>query len=161
VTLKNKSVLGNFEKMKVKLSNFIKEHRKLIIIILLLPLVCFLYCLVTTEYSGDSAVKTDLSKIILNASIGLTSFLIAVVGILISIYWSPSITSTGRKELRPLIWWLISIICISTFASFAALSYNLYDAEFLFIWILISFSVALYIAIVAMINVAINLVVEG
>ena len=145
--------------MSVKLSKRIMNHRKLITILLVLPLICFLYYLVTTEYSGDIVVKADLSKLILSASIGLSSFLIAVVGILISIYWSSQTTDTGRKELRPLIWWLISIICISTFASFAALSYNLYDVEFLFIWILISFSVALYISMVAIINVVIKLVV--
>lgn len=146
--------------MSVELSKRIRKHRKLITVLLLLPLICFLYYLVTTEYSGDIVVKTDLSKLILSASVGLSSFLIAVVGILISIYWSFNTTDTVRNKLRPLIWWLISIICTSTFASFAALSYNLYDVEFLFIWILISFSVALYIAIVAMIKVVINLVEE-
>jgi hypothetical protein len=103
--------------------------------------------------------KENISQLILTASIALTSFLIAVIAILISIYWSSNTPASGRKALRPLIWGLTGVICISTSASFVALSYSLYNFEFLFIWILISFSVALYMSMVAIIKVVIKLVV--
>lgn len=127
-------------------------------IILLLPLTLFLCYLAKADFSA-TIQKENISQLILNGSIALTSFLIAVVGILISIYWAPNNTDPGRKALRPLIGCLIGVICTSTFATFAALSYHLYNFEFLFIWILISFSVALYISMVAIINVVIKLVV--
>jgi hypothetical protein len=127
-------------------------------IISLLPLAFFLCYLVNANFS-TSIQKEDISQLILNASIALTSFLIAVIGILISVYWAPNTIDKSRTALSHLIWCLIGIICTSTFASFAALSYNLYDFEFLFLWFLVSFLVALYISIVAMINVVIKLVV--
>jgi hypothetical protein len=127
-------------------------------IILLLPLAFFLCYLVNANFSA-TIQKEDISQLILTASIALTSFLIAVVGILISIYWSPNTPASGRTALRPLIRGLTGVICISTSASFVALSYSLYNFEFLFIWILISFSVALYISMIAIINVVIKLVV--
>lgn len=128
-------------------------------IILLLPLILFLCYLMKADFSV-TIQKENISQLILNASIALTSFIIAVVGILISICWSSNITDPGRTALRPLIWGLTGVICISTFASFTALSYNLYDFEFLFVWFLVSFLIALYISIVAMINVVIKLVGE-
>ena len=128
-------------------------------IILLLPLAFFLCYLVNANFSA-TIQKENISQLILTASIALTSFLIAVVGILISIYWSFN-SDPSRKALRPLIWCLTGVICISTFVSFEALSYSLYHFEFLFIWILISFSAALYISMVAIINVVIKLVVGG
>ena len=131
--------------------------RILLNIILLIPLICFLYCLVTTQFSVPIN-KAGLSELILNASIALTSFLIAVIGILISIYWSPNTAASGRTALRILIWCLTMIICTTTFVSFATLSYNLYDIEYLFIWILIIFSAALYMTILAVVNVVLFLV---
>lgn len=128
-------------------------------IILLLPLAFFLCYLVNADFS-TTIQKENISQLILNASIALTSFLIAVIAILISICWAPNTIDQTRKALSHLIWCLIGIICTSTFASFAALSYTLYDFEFLFIWFLVSFLLALYISIVAMINVVIKLVGE-
>jgi hypothetical protein len=130
--------------------------RILLNIILLIPLICFLYCLVTTQFSVPIN-KTSLSELILTASIALTSFLIAVVAILISIYWSPSTTDPGRNALRPLIWWVTAIICASTFTSFLDLWYNLYGTNSLFIWILILFSIAFYMAMLSVINVVLFL----
>ena len=125
-------------------------------IIFLIPLICFLYCLVTTQFS-ISIDKTSLSELILNASIALTSFLIAVVAILISIYWSSNTSDPGRNALRPLIWWVTAIICTSTFTSFLDLWYNLYGTNSLFIWVLILFSIAFYMTMLSVVNVVLFL----
>lgn len=130
--------------------------RILLNIILLIPLICFLYCLVTTQFSVPIN-KVGLSELILTASIALTSFLIAVVGILISIYLSSNTTDPGRNALRPLIWWVTAIICTSTFTSFSDLWYILYSTKSLFIWILILFSIAFYMAMLSVINVVLFL----
>jgi hypothetical protein len=84
-------------------------------------------------------------EIIFNSTLSLSGIFLAVIGILISIYWSGQATGGTKRAIKLLLFAVTALLVLSTFSCMMAFAYLAFQSKYLVFYILSSFFSIIYL----------------
>lgn len=93
----------------------------------------YLFHLTLKSWNIETSVRVKIAELVLSNSIVQSSILLAVIGVLIAVYWSSLATDDTRNKLRSLIWAIAAVITAGFVSGLIALSFLVFNVNELFV----------------------------